>query len=620
MLLQATVEEDADKLQVASFRLARALNEMQDISTRLDRKLQPLLGDQISAFRDLTTAVDGLPQTQEQEIAVVEEARALIEENEGLAVQLTTTVDSLVDDAKAGIADARAQARSAQAFSTNLLYSIVALALVSSVLIVWLYVGRKIVQRLVALSRSMMSIAEGRLDSPIPDGGNDEISRMAEALSVFRATAIEVQESNLREIREARRRLNDAIESISEGFALFDADDRLVVCNSRYHELYPGLSHVLVEGAQFKDILAAAADQGLIALEEGTRDAWLRDRLAKHNSPGPPFLQRQADGRWIQISERETGDGGFVAVYTDVTELKQQELAVQQAKEKAEVALEDLKKAQTNLVHSEKLALLGQLAAGIAHEIKNPLNFVRNFSEVSAELVDELAEILSGYEAALSKDDRGKLDELSELLTSNLEKIVEHSDRADAIVKGMLAHSRGVEGDTRVVGVNALVEESLNLAYHGARATDASFNVTLDKQFSTEAGDIEAIPQDLSRVFLNLFNNAFYATQTRQHATKDADYAPTVSVSTRDLGDTVQIKIRDNGNGMPDQVKSKVFTPFFTTKPAGEGTGLGLSLSFDIVVHKHHGSIEVASEPNNFTEFTIELPRHITQEAERLSA
>ncbi|MDH2311373.1 sensor histidine kinase [Methylobacterium brachiatum] len=270
-------------------------------------------------------------------------------------------------------------------------------------------------------------------------------------------------------------------------------------------------------------------------------------------------------------------------------------------------SLEDLHKAQNRLIQSEKLASLGQLTAGIAHEIKNPLNFVNNFASLSSELVDELQEVLQP--ANLDAKTRAEVDEIADLLKGNLGKVVQHGKRADSIIKNMLLHSRSGSGEHRPVEINALVEESLNLAYHGARAAQPSFNITLVRDYDPAAGSADVYPQELTRVLLNLMSNGFYATEKRKVAGAEPGYEPTLSVTTRDLGDRVEIRVRDNGTGIPDSVKAKMFDPFFTTKPAGEGTGLGLSLSHDILVKQHGGSIDVATEPGQFTEFTITLPR-----------
>ncbi len=268
-----------------------------------------------------------------------------------------------------------------------------------------------------------------------------------------------------------------------------------------------------------------------------------------------------------------------------------------------------LKAAQANLVHSEKMASLGQLTAGIAHEIKNPLNFVNNFADLSVELLDEVKTATAPAVATLGNDERAEVDETMEMLTGNLEKIAEHGRRADSIVKSMLLHSRGGSADRQSADINALVEEALNLAYHGARAQDQSFNITQDKDFADNIAPIEMVPQEITRVLLNLFGNGFYAANRRSQETSDPAYRPVLKVSTRDLGGEVEIKVRDNGTGIPPELRDKLFTPFFTTKPTGEGTGLGLSISYDIVTQQHGGTITVDSRVGEFTEFTVRLPR-----------
>jgi signal transduction histidine kinase len=247
------------------------------------------------------------------------------------------------------------------------------------------------------------------------------------------------------------------------------------------------------------------------------------------------------------------------------------------------------------------------LTAGIAHEIKNPLNFVNNFSGVSAELTDELQEALD--DVTLNEKRRDEITELMETLRGNLDKVVQHGRRADAIVKNMLLHSREGSGEHRTVDINALVEESLNLAWHGARAEKQGFNITLERSFDPTTGEADVFPQDITRVVLNLISNGFYAATQRKAETDGGDYEPILAASTKNLGDRVEIRIRDNGTGIPPEVKEKMFNPFFTTKPAGEGTGLGLSVSHDIIVKQHGGSIEVETQPREFTEIRVILPR-----------
>ena len=279
---------------------------------------------------------------------------------------------------------------------------------------------------------------------------------------------------------------------------------------------------------------------------------------------------------------------------------------VQERTQELSQSLDELRTAQDRLIQTEKLASLGQLTAGIAHEIKNPLNFVNNFSSLSAELIDELNDVVKS--ASIDDRTREEIDELARMLKGNLEKVVQHGKRADSIVKNMLLHSREGSGEHRPVDINAIVEESLNLAYHGARAEKPGLNITLQRDLDPMAGIIDVYPQEISRVLLNLISNGFYAAAKQMETVADG-IEPTLSAATKSLGSSVEIRIRDNGAGIPPEVKEKMFNPFFTTKPPGEGTGLGLSMSHDIIVKQHGGKIAVDTEPGKFTEFIVTLPR-----------
>jgi signal transduction histidine kinase len=278
--------------------------------------------------------------------------------------------------------------------------------------------------------------------------------------------------------------------------------------------------------------------------------------------------------------------------------MKSREKELQQAKE-IEKAYNELKSAQAQLIQSEKMASLGELTAGIAHEIQNPLNFVNNFSDVNKELLQELKE----------EADKGNIEEIKSIandVIANEEKINHHGKRADAIVKGMLQHSRQSSGQKELTDINALVDEYLRLSYHGLRAKDKSFNAEIKTDFDESIGKINLIPQDIGRVLLNLFNNAFYAVNEQKNQ-KPVSYQPTVFVRTQKYDGKVQITVRDNGNGIPQKIIDKIFQPFFTTKPTGQGTGLGLSLSYDII-KVHGGEIKVESKEGEGSEFIIQLP------------
>jgi signal transduction histidine kinase len=295
-----------------------------------------------------------------------------------------------------------------------------------------------------------------------------------------------------------------------------------------------------------------------------------------------------------------------VLIYSDITRRKLAEEAVRAARDAAESALHELQTAQDRLIQTQKLASLGQLTAGIAHEIKNPLNFVNNFAALSSELTDELSDVLNPV--ALPGKVREEVNELTGILKDNLGKVVQHGKRADSIVKNMLLHSREGSGEHRPVEINAIIDESLNLAYHGARAEKQGFNITLERDFDPAVGVADIYPQEVTRVLLNLISNGFYAATQRARVSGDG-FEPTLKAVSRNLGDRVEVRIRDNGAGIPPDIQEKIFNPFFTTKPAGEGTGLGLSMSHDIVVKQHGGTIDVVTEPGSFTEFIITLPR-----------
>jgi GAF domain-containing protein len=330
----------------------------------------------------------------------------------------------------------------------------------------------------------------------------------------------------------------------------------------------------------------------------------LRDGVAI----GAIMLRRLEPGPFAprQIELLETFAAQAVIAISNVNLFEQ----LQQRTQELSESLDGLRLTQDRLIQTEKLASLGQLTAGIAHEIKNPLNFVNNFSALSAELTDELNDVLKA--AALSDNIRQEVDTLTRLLKDNLEKVVQHGKRADSIVKNMLLHSREGSGERRSADINALVEDSLNLAYHGARAEKSGFNITLRRDLDPEAGVTELYPQEITRALLNLISNGFYAANRRKSEADDDTFEPTVTATTKTLGNRIEIRIRDNGTGIPPDVKEKMFNPFFTTKPAGEGTGLGLSMSHDIVVKQHGGTIEVETEPGAFTEFIITLPRNRT--------
>jgi signal transduction histidine kinase len=665
-LQQIAATDDVDSVRVQVFRIRQSLREAQEMTARLDSRLQPLMTAKLEEFRAHIEGVGSIPELRLQELAIVGQATRHLTENTALSRELTQAVDGLVSIAKRDIALANEEARSVERFSSGVLIAAVALSLISSILIVWLYVGRSIVSRLTALSRGMLAIAKGNLGANIPTAGSDEIAEMGRVVETLRKNTIERDEL-LIERAQAADRLEKQVEgrtaelarSVKELRALGEVSQAV---NSTI-DLQTVLSTIIAKAVQLSGtdagtiyVFHEASEEFQVHASYGMDGALIEAIKDRHIRLGETMISQAAlQRRPMQLADAKQDTSslvldviqraGFRAVLTvpllsadrivgalvvrrkepgefpkstvDLLETfgAHSVSAIQNARlfESVEArtrelakSLETLRTAQDRLVQTEKLASLGQLTAGIAHEIKNPLNFVNNFSAVSVELIDELREALAG--AHLDKNLRVQIGELADILQGNLGKVVQHGKRADSIVKNMLLHSRQGSGEHRPVDINTLVEESLSLAYHGARAEKQGFDITLQRSFDPAAGEADLFPQEITRVLLNLISNGFYAATKRTEA-NGGNYEPTLIAATKNLGESIEIRIRDNGTGIPAEVKEKMFNPFFTTKPAGEGTGLGLSLSYDIIVKQHAGSIGVETQPGEFTEFRIVLPR-----------
>jgi PAS domain S-box-containing protein len=620
-LTRAANTEDTGLLQSQASDARNSVRALQGRIDDLERKFAEGLIGPAQRLNSIVTDADGLFVTKTKEIEANRAGQRLLIANIALGDQLATVVEQLVDRARRDIDTATAQAYSVQTFGGAVQLGVVALSLISSVLIVWLYVGRNIVARLMNLSGIMTAIAGGSRSVAVPVAGTDEIGAMGSAVEIFRRNAVDLDrllaeraeaatrlerlvEERTHELAHRQAELRVTFDNMGDGVVMFNEEMRLAAWNRNLQEILDLPDSFFTEPRTYRDYIAYLIKHGEFG--DVDLDAELQ-RQVEHADRQRRIERTRPDGRVLEIRVNPVPGGGFVAIYSDITERKKAEERVRAARDAAEAALRELKAAQNRLVQTEKLASLGQLTPGIAHEIKNPLNFVNNFSAVSVELIDELREALAG--AHLDGKLQTEISEIADMLQGNLDKVVQHGKRADSIVKNMLLHSRQGSGDHRPIDINALVEESLNLAYHGARAEKPSFNITLERCFDQAAGEVDLFPQEITRVLLNLISNGFYAATKRKADANGGSYEPTLAATTKNLGDSVEIKIRDNGTGIPPEVKEKMFNPFFTTKPAGEGTGLGLSLSHDIIVKQHAGSIEVDTKPGEFTEFRIVLPR-----------
>ena len=441
---------------------------------------------------------------------------------------------------------------------------------------------------------------------PVRSGGGEIIGVNVVAEEVTdRKRAETILEQSARALQDSEARFAELADNMSQFAWTADASGSIYWYNQRWHD-YAGTTLEDMRGWGWRKVHHPDHVDRVV------------ERIRQSFETGAPwedtFPLRGKDGsfRWFLSRalpiRNEAGEViRWFGTNTDVTAQIEAENQLRARTEELAASLDQLRAAQDRLVQTEKLASLGQLTAGIAHEIQNPLNFVNNFAAVSAELTDELNDMLKLL--ALDGGARGEAEELAGLLKDNLDKIVHHGKRAGSIVKNMLLHSREGSGEHGPADINALLDESLDLAYHGARAEDPDFNVTLQRDFDPAAGPVEVFPQEITRVFLNLISNGFHAVAKRKSESDAINFDPALTATTRDLGDAVEIRIRDNGTGISPEVREKMFNPFFTTKPAGEGTGLGLSMSHDIIVKQHGGAIDVVTEPNLSTEFIVTLPR-----------
>ena len=564
-LLQRASTTDTDNgVRVAGFRLQQALNELEQLATDFDPRLRALMVEAIARLRPFAVGNDSVPALRLREIALITDGTKLLSENAALSKSLTTKVASLAVAASKDITDANTKALSVLRFSTWVLVIAVMLSLVSSTLIVWLYVGRNLIARLKELTDRTMALAAGDLRSPLPQGGADEIGRMAESLAVFRATAVEMEETNLKEIREARTRLTEAIETISEGFSLYSAEDKLIVCNTRYKELFASHADVLIPGTSFETILRTATERGLIKDAEGRREAWIAERLARHHAASETHIQRRSDGRWIQVNERKTANGGVVAIYADITELKHHEAELAEARDAADAA---------NQTKSTFLA-------NMSHELRTPLNAIIGYSEIL-------------QEDAADKGDKAAIDDLQQIEGAGRHLL--------GLINNILDLSKIEAGKMDVfiepIDIQAMVTEVLSIVRPLA---DKSENV-VEVVCPADIGSFRSDQTKVKQCLLNLMSNA----------SKFTDKGTLTLAVAHEGGSQVCFRVSDTGVGMTQEQLGRLFEAFSqadasTTKRFG-GTGLGLAITKRFCTMLG-GDVTVESTPGKGTTFIIRLP------------
>ena len=490
-------------------------------------------------------------------------------------------------------------------YYTNIAGFLVALTLLTFGLLA-IVIGRRVIAPVDKLVEQGNAIRDGAYGYQVSVQRDDEIGTLAGALNRM-STAISEDVSKRQQVTDTLVQqtnfLNTILESSPSGAAIVTAEGAIKYANSRALGMW---------GATEEEFFAAKAPD---LYEDASDRARVFDELGKHGGVRDFEVRfKRWDGSvfWGLLSLEPTGaddESEYFAWAYDITARKTAEEELRASKEETEEALAELKRTQDQLIQSKKMASLGELTAGIAHEIKNPLNFVNNFAETSVELIEELETEIEDEGDKMDSGLRDSVGELIGTLKGDLGKINRHGQRANDIVQSMLLHARS-DDTTRVDSpLNPLVSDAANLAYHGERAKDRNFAVTIDEQLDGSAGSAKIAPEAITRVMLNLIGNAFYAVKKRARAEKADGYKPTVTVTTKGTPAHVEIRVRDNGVGLEADVEQKMFEPFFTTKPPGEGTGLGLSMCYDIVVQQHGGTIFVEGSPGKGAEFVIELPR-----------
>jgi adenylate cyclase len=573
LLQRAATADSPIATNISGFRAQQALNELERLSDVLDPKLRSLMADTLTHLRPYAVGSGSVPELRRVELSLTENATQLLGENADLSKHLTATVDSLVTGARKEINDANAAALSVVNFSTLAVIVAVVLSLVSSTLIVWLYVGRNLIARLRELSDRTFALAAGDLRSPLPPGGDDEIGHMAESLAVFRDTAVAMEEANLKEIRETRLRLTEAIEAISEGFSLYDSEDKLIICNTRYKDFFSGHRDKMVPGTPFEQIVRASLERDEIEDGKDDPEAWLATRMERHRNPSEPHIQRRSDGRWVRVSERLTANGGVVATYTDITMLKQREAELADLVNKLEIARD-----AANEASRTKSTFL----ASMSHELRTPLNAIIGLTEM---MVTNAARF--GTENALEPLNR--VHRAGTHLLSLINQVLDLSK----IEAGKL------ELSPESLNLAPLIDEVIGTA----RQLADKNNNRLVVEAEGDLGAVTVDPMRLRQILLNLLSNACKFTKAGEVALRVRKIA--------DRRSWIEFAVVDTGIGMTAEQQAKLFEEFsqadaLTARRYG-GTGLGLAITRKLA-RMMGGDVTVASEPGKGSVFTVRLP------------
>lgn len=556
----------AADLELLAFPLRRSLSALEALAEEFEPTLKRRLAERIAEFKSLAEGPASLPSLRLRELDTLARSQTLVRENRDLSTRLTIAVDDLVERARGEIRRAAGEVRTTQHDSTTVLLGVVVLSLASSAAIVWLYVDRSIVRRLSALGDAMLAIAGGNVGAPLPEPSGDEIGRMAQALRVFRDTAVEIEEQNLRAVAEARQRLIDAIESISEGFALYDPQDRLILSNQRFRER-AGIAAGTAGGQTFEQTLRALVASGRVLEARGDPEAWIAVRLDQHRSPREPQIEHRADGSWLMVSERKVAGGSTVAVYTDITELKDREARLAAAKEQAEAA---------NRAKSDFLA-------SMSHELRTPLNAIIGITEM---LLEDTTD-----------GDDPHLEEC-------LRRVAGAAKLLLALINEVLDLAKIEAGKLELqVEPFALEPLLLELADTARTLAERRRNRLVLKTLGTP-GIVETDPVRLRQIVLNLLSNACKFTNNG-----------TITLSVRrdhpGSGAWIEIAVSDTGIGIAAADMKQLFVAFTQLEPPRKrhhgGTGLGLVISRRLA-RQMGGEVQVVSRPGRGSTFTLRIP------------